>query len=248
MATSKKTRKPVRPAPEKAPPAPSGGRSSTGRPQGFMQRNSLTLEFAVRMVVSLVGLALTGAAQENAERASHGLPPETVGEYLGSGSFQSTLFENWESEFLQMGLFVLLTVWLRQRGSAESRKMDPEEETPDPEVPKAEQPWPVRAGGLWKSLYAHSLSAALLLLFAVSGVAHFVASWRHHAEVQARHGEAVTPMAQYAGEPQFWFESFQNWQSEFLAVIALALLSIWLREKDSTQSKPLTARHTDTGH
>ena len=248
MATSKKTRKPVRPAPEKAPPAPSDGRSSTGRPQGFMQRNSITLAFAVLMVLSLVGHALTGAAQENVERASHGLPPETVGEYLGGGSFQSTLFENWESEFLQMGLLVLFTVWLRQRGSAESRKMDPEEETPDPEVPKAEQPWPVRAGGLWKSLYAHSLSAALLLLFAVSGVAHFVASWRHHAEVQARHGEAVTPMAQYAGEPQFWFESFQNWQSEFLAVIALALLSIWLREKDSTQSKPLTARHTDTGH
>ena len=251
MATSH--RKPPRRAkPERdakpAPPPPEDGRSSTGRRHGFVQRNSLTLAFAVLMVLSLVGHALTGAAQENAERASHGLPPETVGEYLGSGSFQSTLFENWESEFLQMGLLVLFTVWLRQRGSAESRKMDPEEETPDPEVPKAEQPWPVRAGGLWKSLYAHSLSAALLLLFAVSGVAHFVASWRHHAEVQARHGEAVTPMAQYAGEPQFWFESFQNWQSEFLAVIALALLSIWLREKDSTQSKPLTARHTDTGH
>ena len=248
MATSKKTRKPVRPAPKKAPPAPSDGRSSTGRPQGFMQRNSLTLAFAVLMVLSLVGHALTGAAQENVERASHGLPPETVGEYLGGGSFQSTLFENWESEFLQMGLFVLLTVWLRQRGSAESRKMDPEEEDPETKVPRAEQPWPVRAGGAWKSLYAHSLSIALLLLFAVSGVAHFVASWRQHAEDQARHGEPVTPMADYLGEPQFWFESFQNWQSEFLAVVALVLLSIWLREKDSTQSKPLTARHTDTGH
>ena len=248
MATSKKTRKPVRPAPEKAPPAPSDGRSSTGRPQGFMQRNSLTLAFAVLMVLSLVGHALTGAAQENAERESHGLPPETVVEYLGSGSFQSTLFENWESEFLQMGLFVLLTVWLRQRGSAESRKMDPEEEDPETKVPRAEQPWPVRAGGAWKTLYAHSLSIALLLLFAVSGVAHFVASWRQHAEDQARHGEPVTPMADYLGEPQFWFESFQNWQSEFLAVVALVLLSIWLREKDSTQSKPLTARHTDTGH
>ena len=105
-----------------------------------------------------------------------------------------------------------------------------------------------RAGGVWKKLYAHSLSAALLLLFAASGVGHFVASWRQHAEDQARHGEPVTPMADYLGEPQFWFESFQNWQSEFLAVVALVLLSIWLREKDSTQSKPLTARHTDTGH
>ena len=250
MATSKKTtpRAPRTPAPKKAAPAPVDGRSSAGRPHGFVHRNSLTLVFAGLMALSLVGHALTGAAQENAERESHGLPPETIVEYLGSGSFQSTLFENWESEFLQMGLFVLLTVWLRQRGSAESRKLDPEEEPPDPKVPLAEQPWPMRAGGVWKTLYAQSLSAALLLLFAVSGVAHFVASWRHHAEIQARHGEPVTPMGEYAGEPQFWVESFQNWQSEFLAVISLALLSIWLREKDSTQSKPLTARHTDTGH
>jgi hypothetical protein len=254
MATTKKTAKkrtakePPAKAAEPAPPAPADGTSSRGREHGFFRRNGLTLAFGALMIVSLLGHALTGNAHENVERLEHGEPPQSLGEYVAGGEFQSTLFENWESEFLQMGLFVLLTVWLRQRGSSESSKMDPEEEHPDPKVPRAEQPWPMRAGGVWKTLYEHSLSAALLLLFAISGVLHFVASWRQHAEDQRIHGEPVTPLAQYAGEPQFWFESFQNWQSEFLAVVALCLLSIWLREKDSPQSKPMTARHTDTGN
>ena len=214
---------------------------------GFLRRNGLTLVFLGLMALSLVGHALAGHAHDNAQRLEHGDPPQSLAAYVAGGEFQSTLFENWESEFLQMALFVLLTVWLRQRGASESRKMDPGEEPPPPKVPKAEQPWPMRVGGVWQRLYEHSLSAALLLLFAVSAVLHFVGSWRHHAEQQRMHGEAVTPMAEYAGEPTFWFESFQNWQSEFLAVVALCLLSIWLREKDSPQSKPMTARHTDTG-
>ena len=220
---------------------------TTRETHGFLYRNGLTVVFLVLMLLSLAGHALTGNAHDNAQRVEHGRPPQSLAAYVAGGEFQSTLFENMESEFLQMGLFVLLTVWLRQRGASESRKLDPGEEAPEPAVPKAEQPWPMRVGGVWQRLYEHSLSASLLLLFAITGGLHFVASWRHHAEEQRAHGEAVTPLAEYAGEPQFLFESFQNWQSEFLAVVALCLLSIWLREKDSPQSKPMTARHSDTG-
>jgi hypothetical protein len=229
---------------------PSGKAETRGRDpraHGFLYRNGLTLAFAALMLFSLVGHALTGVAHDNLQREEHGLPAQTVVEYLRGGEFQSTLFENWESEFLQMGLFVLLTVWLRQRGASESRKLDEDEEEADPKVPLAEQPWPMRRGGAWKTLYEHSLSLSLFALFLLSAIAHFVASWRQHAEEQRMHGEPVTPLADYLGAPQFWFESFQNWQSEFLAVIALCLLSIWLREKDSPQSKPPTARHSDTG-
>jgi hypothetical protein len=227
--------------------AKGSAKKTAKRTHGFFYRNGLTLVFGLLVLASLVGHALTGAAHDNRERVEHGLPAQSVAEYVAGGAFQSTLFENWESEFLQMGLFVLLTVWLRQRGASESRKLDPEEEDAEPRVPLAEQPWPMRAGGVWKRLYEHSLSAALLLLFAISAALHFVSSWRQHADEQRMHGEPVTPMAEFAGDPQFWFESFQNWQSEFLAVVALCLLSIWLREKDSPQSKPMTARHTDTG-
>ena len=213
----------------------------------FLYRNGLTLAFLALMAASLVGHALTGHAQHNQERAEHGQPPQSVGEYMLGAEFSSTLFENWESEFLQMALFVLFTVWLRQRGASESRKLDPEEEQPDEKVPKAEQPWPMRVGGLWQRLYQHSLSGALLLLFMLSFVGHLLASWQQHADEQRLHGETVGSLAAYITEPAFWFESFQNWQSEFMAVVALCLLSIHLREKDSPQSKAMTARHTDTG-
>jgi hypothetical protein len=146
-------------------------------PGSFFYRNGLTLAFAVLMVLSLVGHALSGTAHGNQVRAEHGLPAQSVTEYVAGPEFQSTLFENWESEFLQMALFVLFTVWLRQRGSSESRKLDPAEEEPDPRVPLAEQPWPMRAGGAWKTLYEHSLSIALGLLFVLTGIAHFFASW-----------------------------------------------------------------------
>lgn len=213
----------------------------------FVYRNGLTLAFLALMSASLIGHALTGNAEQNQSRRAHGQPPQSVAEYVLEPEFASTLFENWESEFLQMALFVLLTVWLRQRGASESRKLDPGEEAPDKKVPKAEQPWPMRAGGVWERLYRHSLSAALLLLFLLSFGGHLLASWHQHAAEQRMHGEAVSPLSTYVAEPGFWFESFQNWQSEFMAVVALCLLSIWLREKDSPQSKAMTARHTDTG-
>jgi hypothetical protein len=213
----------------------------------FWHRNSLTIVFVLLALASLAGQALSGWRAENAERALHELAPVALAAYLGSGGFLSAVFENWESEFLQMGLFVLLTVWLRQRGASESRPLDPAEEEPEPRVPKAEQPWPMRVGGIWQRLYEHSLSAALLLLFAASFVLHWYHSWRLHADAQRLHGEAATGLLEYLGDAGFWFESFQNWQSEFLSVAVLCLLSIWLREKDSPQSKKLHARHVDTG-
>ena len=98
--------------------------------------------------------------------------PIDFSHYLATGHFVSATFENWESEFLQMGLFVLLTAYLRQRGASESRPLEPADEEASPPVPHADQPWPVRRGGLWRKAYEHSLSGALLLLFAASFVGH----------------------------------------------------------------------------
>ncbi|TCZ88334.1 DUF6766 family protein [Lysobacter sp. N42] len=215
---------------------------------GFLARNGLSLAFLALMLLSVLGHALTGWHASNQERQDHGQAPEALTTYLGDGHFLGTLFENWESEFLQMGLFVLLTAFLRQKGASESRPLDPSEEPePDP-VPYAQRPWPVRRGGAWRKAYEHSLSGALLLLFVGSFFAHLYFSWKHHVEQQLQHGEqAVLSMWQYLGGSDFWFESFQNWQSEFLAVVALVLLSIFLREKDSTESKDVEAPHSKTG-
>jgi hypothetical protein len=140
---------------------------------------------------------------------------------------------------------VLLTVVLRQRGSAESRPMSEDEE--DPRIEPGPAPWAVRAGGLWKTLYGHSLSIAFAVLFFASFLLHAEGSWRR--ELVERHAKGDDPIGlmNYMMSAEFWFESFQNWQSEFLAVLSLVLLSIWLRQKDSPQSKPLDAPHSQTG-
>ncbi len=213
----------------------------------FVKRNGLLLAFLAMMLMSLAGHAFTGWHVDNAEREQHGDTPQPFTAYLQDGQFLSTLFENWESEFLQMALFVLLTAKLRQKGAAESRPLDESEEDPKQAVPLSMQPWAARRGGAVRKLYEHSLSLALALLFLVSMVGHWINSWREHVEEQLHHGEAVSTLWHYLGEPQFWFESFQNWQSEFLAVVALTGLSIFLREKDSTESKDVEAPHSQTG-
>ena len=144
---------------------------------------------------------------------------------------------------------MLLTVKLRQRGSAESRPFDKkQEEQKKDEFPIGQQPWPVRRGGIWKRLYASSLSIALFGLFVLSFAGHMWGSWRKHVEEQVQHGKVAEPLSDYLTSAEFWYQSFQNWQSEFLAILALVLLSIFLRQADSPQSKQLEAPHSHTGH
>jgi hypothetical protein len=159
--------------------------------------------------------------------------------------------ENWESEFLQMFLFVALTAFLYQKGSAESKKLDGEEPVDrDPRLSRNRKnaPWPVRKGGIVLKVYEYSLSLALLILFTVCFVLHAASGAREYNEDRRAHGsgERVTAL-QYVGTPRFWFESFQNWQSEFLSVGTMVLLSIRLRQRGSPESKPVDAPHGQTG-
>jgi hypothetical protein len=165
------------------------------------------------------------------------------------------VFENWESELLQMGMYVLLTAFLVQRGSAESKQPGDELEGGKEEMDEApvlhrddpNAPWPVRYGGLGLKLYENSLSLAFLLLFlltflghAAGGVAEYNAEQREHG------GEAVTLLG-YLATSRFWFESLQSWQSEFLAVLSIVVLSIFLRQRGSPESKPVHAPLGQTG-
>ncbi len=211
----------------------------------FLRENGLSLVLIALMVLSLVGQVLTGQAAYNDERVENGARALDLGEYLQSGHFVSAIFENWESEFLQMGLYVLLTVKLRQKGSAESRPMDPTVE--EERIDEGPRPWPVTMGGWCLKLYGHSLSTVLGLLFILCFWLHLEGSWRHALEERAVRGEQPISLWSHFTDAQFWFESFQNWQSEFLAVFALVVLSIWLRQKDSPQSKRVEAPHGQTG-
>jgi len=212
----------------------------------FFRRNGLSVVVAAMMLAAWSAQAVTGHAAHNQELFEHG--KATIGwhAYLTSGDFWSATFENWESEFLQMGVYVLLTVWLRQKGSAESRPMDEAEDDTEP-TPVERQPRAWRRGGVVRWLYANSLSIAFLLLFFFSFTGHLFGSWRKSIGDAAMHHVPAESLGSYALDPSFWFESFQNWQSEFLAVLSLVVLSIFLRQKDSPQSKPVDAPNDKTG-
>ncbi len=208
-------------------------------------RNGLSIVLLILFCASMVGQIASGRAVLNEERRGQGRPDISLSEYLTDGQFVSATFENWESEFLQMGLYVLLTVGLRQHGSAESRPFPGEE--PPPRIDTGPTPAWAAAGGWRRSLYGHSLATVLLLLFLIAFGLHWSGSWRHQVEEQLTKGQAPPGFLEYLGEAQFWFESFQNWQSEFLSVFALVVLSIFLRQKDSSQSKHIDAPHSQTG-
>jgi hypothetical protein len=209
------------------------------------RRNGLSLVLVVLFLAFLLAQVATGHAVSNEERLLDGLPAEDLATYLVSGHFISSTFENWESEFLQMGMYVLLTVWLRQKGSAESRPLDPVEE--EERIESGPTPGPVTAGGVAKWFYSHSLSLVLFALFLASFSMHAYGSLLHENEDRLAQGMPAIDLLEHLAGAQFWFESFQNWQSEFLAVLALVLLSIVLREDKSPESKPLAAPHGQTG-
>jgi hypothetical protein len=216
------------------------------------RNNSLSIVLLALFLASLVGHAVAGWKAHNDDQRQHGAPELTFGAFLVSAEFGETVFENWESEFLQMGFYVILTVFLLQRGSSESKKHDGSDEVEeDPRSHRDDPgaPRPVRAGGWRLKLYQNSLSLAFLILFLMSFIGHAAAGARRHNDEQRQHGERQQlSVVAYMQKPQFWYESFQNWQSEFLAVLSIVVLSIWLRQWGSPESKPVHAPHSSTGN
>ena len=216
-----------------------------------LRNNGLSIVLGLLFLLSLIGQAAAGLYTYNEEQQEHGQPTVGFVDYLASSHFLEAVAENWESEFLQMFAFVLLTAFLFQKGSAESR--DPDEKEPVERDPrksrnKKDAPGPVKKGGLILKLYEYSLSLAFLLLFLVSFTLHAIGGAAEYNESQREHGSAeVVSTLEYIGTSRFWFESFQNWQSEFLAVAAMVVLSIFLRQRGSPESKPVDSPHSETG-
>jgi len=214
----------------------------------FFRNNGLTLVFFALFLLSLGGQFWFGFQEYNQERQLEGYAAVTTVDYVSSGHFIQATFENWESEFLQMALFVVFTIFLQQRGSSESKDFARKEEVDRKPNPRRRgAPWAVRKGGLWLKLYSHSLTFFLFLLFLISFALHFKGSWMDENEQLLMKGQPPETAMDYLADPRFWFESFQNWQSEFLSVMTIVLASIWLRQKGSSQSKPVDAPHDETG-
>ncbi len=210
--------------------------------------NSLALVFFFLFAASLVGQYITGHDQYNQELRERGGGEIPVAQYVTSGHFVQSTFENWESEFLQMALFVWFTIFLYQKGSSESKKFDGTDAVDrKPSPRKKGAPGPVKKGGVVLALYQHSLTLVLMAMFIVSAWLHFRGSLADENTLLALKGEPAKTGWDYLGESRFWFESFQNWQSEFLSIVAIVVLSIYLRQKGSPQSKPVDAPYRETG-
>jgi hypothetical protein len=216
----------------------------------FLRDNSLSLVMLGLFALFLFAQSVTGLNVYNDDQREHGEATISYPEYLRTGHFVEATFENWESEYLQMGAYVVFTVFLFQRGSSESK--DPDKEEPVDEDPRQARdregiPWPVRYGGLPLKVYENSLSIALLLLFLFSFIAHAIGGAREYSQEQIAHGGHAVSTIEFLRTSEFWFQSFQNWQSEFLAVFSIVVLSVFLRQRGSPESKPVAAPHTETG-
>ena len=212
----------------------------------WIRDRALTIVLMAMFGVFLAGQVAAGFWEYNEERAAHHGGPITITAYLATGHLWESIFENWESEFLQMAVFILLTTCLVQRGSPESRRphikelvdADPRDFADSPDAP-----WPVRRGGWILRVYENSLGLAFVLMFLLSWAGHAWGGYHAFNADQTEHGEATATFAGYLASPRFWFESFQNWQSEFLSIALMVWLAVYLRQRYSPESKPVHAPH-----
>jgi hypothetical protein len=216
----------------------------------WIHDRSLTIVMLTLFAIFTIAQIVTGWHEHNAEMTEHGRAAVTLAAYFAEGHLWEALFENWESEFLQMAAFVTFTTVMYQLGSPESRRpgvvelvdVDPRDFAHLPDAP-----WPVRRGGWILAVYEHSLGLALFLLFLASWGGHAIGGWAAYAGDQALHGQPEPAFVEYVASSRFWFESFQNWQSELLSVAAMVWLSVYLRQRWSPESKPVHAAHSETG-
>jgi hypothetical protein len=218
----------------------------------FLRENSLGLVFGVLFLLALAGQALAGHAEFNQQQLSDGLPPISLGRYLTSADFTVDVAENWQSEYLQFFLYVVLTVWLLQKGSPESKSLDQAGTESDQDqlvgpYARDDSPAWARATGWRRWLLCNSFGLVMGAIFLLSWLAQSVAGVAAYDERQLSQRQDPISWIAYLTEPDFWNRTLQNWQSELLAVASMAVLAIYLRQRGSPESKPVGAPNTSTG-
>jgi hypothetical protein len=211
-----------------------------------LKNKGLTVVFAILFIITLAGQVVSGLKEHNKDMNDTGGQPLSIAGYLTSGHFLSSTFENWESEFLQMALYVVLPIFLYQKGSSESKDPDAMEDVDkDPDRQRAGAPWPVKKGGWILVVYKHSLSIVLFIFFVLSFLLHWHGSMKGYNQEQSLKNLPAVTTGQYLSNSRFWFESFQNWQSEFLSVFVMVILTVYLRQTGSPMSKPIDAPYRE---
>ena len=224
----------------------------------FLREQSLSLVFGLLFLAALTGQAIAGWHDYNNLETWHAQlqheAPQTLslGRYLTSSSFAQAVTENWQSEYLQFTLFILLTVWLIQKGSPESKEAGDEggesdEEQLVGEYAKADSPAWAKVRGVRLKLYSNSLVLVMATIWLWSWFAQSVTGWSENNSDRLEHEQSSLSWVGYVGSADFWQTTLQNWQSEFLAVGSMVILSVYLRQRGSPESKPVGAPHDATG-
>jgi hypothetical protein len=218
---------------------------------GVLRDNSLSVAFGALFLVTVVGESLAGWRVEGRESFDHGGGAVSYWTYITSSSFGRAVLENWQSEYLQFVLFIFLTIWLTQRGSPESKEPGDEGLESDAaqrvgkNAPADAPRWAVVAG-LRRSLYSSSLLLVMGALFLLSWLGHSITGWTVYNQEAAEHGRGSISWLGFVASAEFWEQTLQNWQSEFLAVGSFTIFAVFLRQRGSSESKPVGAPHTTT--
>ena len=216
-----------------------------------LRRHGLSIFFGAAFVLALIGQAFAGLIAFNEEQAAHGSPAITLLDFVTSSAFVVDVAENWQSEYLQFFLFIFATIWLVQAGSPESKK--PGDEGPDSDAQqlvgehaRPDSPRWASVGGWRQTLYSNSLLIVMGTIFLLSWLAQSIAGTVVYNQEQAEHGLPSIAWSGYVVSADFWNRTLQNWQSEFLAVGTMVALSIYLRQRGSSESKPVGAPHHES--
>ena len=217
-----------------------------------LRENSLTLGFLLLFFGALIAQAIAGHASFNADQLQHGGQDISLWSYVVSASYGAAVLENWQSEYLQFTLYILLTVWLIQRGSPESKEPGKEGGESDEEQKlgrhaNADSPTFAKSRGLAASVYSNSLVIVMGFIWVCSWLGQSITGWTEYSDQRMEHLQTPLTWTQYLGSPNFWERTFQNWQSEFLAVASMSILAVYLRQRGSPESKPVGSPHEATG-
>jgi hypothetical protein len=219
---------------------------------GFVHQNGLSIGFGALFLAALTGQAVAGHAVFNSDQLLHGGDQISLERYLTTSDFTAAVTENWQSEYLQFTLYILGTVWLLQRGSPESKKPEQQGGESDEQQllgrhARSNSPLWARVGGLRSAIYSNSLLLVMGSIWVLSWLAQSITSRsQYNAELLSHQSDPISWLS-YLGTADFWERTLENWQSEFLAVGSMAILSVYLRQRGSPESKPVGASHETTG-
>jgi hypothetical protein len=217
----------------------------------WLKANGLSIGFGLLFLATLVGQAISGHDSVNHDSLLHQGDPMSLGHYVTSALFWADVMENWQSEYLQFSLYIFATVWLVQRGSNESKELhrtgteSDEEQKVGPHATPDSPRW-ARAGDWRTRIYSNSLLLVMMSIWVASWLAQSVTGRVNYNANQLDHQAAPISWLSYITTADFWNRTLQNWQSEFLAVGSMVILSVYLRQRGSPESKPVGAAHDAT--